>query len=382
MYSHVAPDASAKSGSSLANQSMSARKNAIFCLTLTPKAGEGVAEFCARLHRQFQAAQAVPLHLQVFGATAAYAEFQQSLRRTMGADESPITWVEGAGCDGTPVAGVHAYATTGHEVQRIRIQGKAVGSVVEDASMRHCLLGGLVPETVKATRPGQTAAVLEATERALGEAGFEMADIVRTWFFLDDLLDWYDAFNEVRTRCYSRMQFRTGSMPASTGVSGKNPAGAALTLAVWAAQCGNGMGRIEEVASPLQCPAPTYGSSFSRAMGISSEAGHYLTISGTASIALEGQTLWKDDVRRQIALTMEVVRAILTSHSYGLEDITRATAYFKHPGDIAAFQEWRMAHEARNLPVIHAACGICRDDLLFELEADAWKSRASGAAAI
>ena len=374
MYSHAAPDALSNAGSPISFPDQDARKSAIFCLTLTPKPGESVTEFCTRLYRNLRAAEAVPLHLQVFGSVAAHSEFRQIMRHTMGADECPLTWVEGAACNGTPIAGAHVYATAGREVQRIRLYGKPVGSVVEDASMRHCILGGLTPETIGASRADQTAEVLDATAEALAEAGFEMADILRTWFFLDDLLSWYDAFNEVRTRHYSQMQFRTGSMPASTGVSGRNPAGAALALAVWAAQPGNGSGRIEEVASPLQCPAPTYGSSFSRAMEITSQAGRHLTISGTASIALEGQTLWKNDVKRQIALTMEVVRAILTSHSYTLEDITRATAYFKHPADVAAFHDWCLEHELRKLPVIHAECGICRDDLLFELEADAWKN--------
>jgi hypothetical protein len=35
---------------------------------------------------------------------------------------------------------------------------------------------------------------------------------------------------------------------------------------------------------------------------------------------------------------------------------------------------WCAERDMCSLPVIAAQCGICRDDLLFELEADAWKS--------
>jgi hypothetical protein len=71
---------------------------------------------------------------------------------------------------------------------------------------------------------------------------------------------------------------------------------------------------------------------------------------------------------------MEVVEAILESRGFGFSDITRATAYFKHSVDIPAFAAWCAEHEVRSLPFVAAECGICRDDLLFELEADAWKS--------
>jgi hypothetical protein len=70
---------------------------------------------------------------------------------------------------------------------------------------------------------------------------------------------------------------------------------------------------------------------------------------------------------------MEVVEKILASRGFGFLDITRATAYFKNRADIPAFAEWCAARNLRSLPAIAAQCGICRGDLLFELEADAWK---------
>jgi hypothetical protein len=73
-------------------------------------------------------------------------------------------------------------------------------------------------------------------------------------------------------------------------------------------------------------------------------------------------------------LTMEVVESILASRGFAFSDITRATAYFKNRADMPALAAWCVEREVRALPVITAQCGICRDDLLFELEADAWKS--------
>jgi enamine deaminase RidA (YjgF/YER057c/UK114 family) len=124
----------------------------------------------------------------------------------------------------------------------------------------------------------------------------------------------------------------------------------------------------------LQCPAPAYGSSFSRAIELSSQSGRRLLLSGTASIAPGGQTLWPGAARQQVAQTMQVVEAILGSRGFGFSDLTRATAYFKRRADARVFTEWCGAHGLRLQPVTLAQCDICRDDLLFELEADAWLS--------
>jgi enamine deaminase RidA (YjgF/YER057c/UK114 family) len=194
---------------------------------------------------------------------------------------------------------------------------------------------------------------------------------VRTWFFLENILSWYDDFNQARTKVYSGVKFRTGSLPASTGVGAKNPAGTALALAVWAFRPLENSARAEEVASPLQCPAPTYGSSFSRAMELASDAGRRLHISGTASIAPGGKTLWLGDVRKQVELTMDVVEAMLRARGFTFADLTRATAYFRHPSDAGVFTDWLAENRLTEMPVVSAQCDVCRDDLLFELEAEA-----------
>ena len=174
-----------------------------------------------------------------------------------------------------------------------------------------------------------------------------------------------------RTQIYSGVKFRTGSLPASTGVGAKNPAGAALALAAWAFRPVGKNSHAEAVASPLQCPAPAYGSSFSRALEISTNPGRRLFISGTASIAPGGKTLWTRDVRKQVELTMGVVEAILRSRGFQFAELARATAYFRHPADAGVFAEWLVANRLAQMPVVFAQCDVCRDDLLFELDAEA-----------
>jgi enamine deaminase RidA (YjgF/YER057c/UK114 family) len=96
-----------------------------------------------------------------------------------------------------------------------------------------------------------------------------------------------------------------------------------------------------------------------------------LLVSGTASIAPDGATAWPTDVRRQVELTLDVVEGILQSRSMGWADITRSVAYFP---DLANAHHLDAALRERGItamPLTLAKGDVCRDDLLFELEADA-----------
>jgi len=75
-----------------------------------------------------------------------------------------------------------------------------------------------------------------------------------------------------------------------------------------------------------------------------------------------------------VELTMKVVEAILHTRGFSFTDLTRAVAYFKKMNYAHAFADWCRARSFSSLPVISAHCDVCRDDLLFELEADAIKT--------
>jgi enamine deaminase RidA (YjgF/YER057c/UK114 family) len=342
----------------------------VISFTLQPLPGEEIRELCHRFAVRLREAAAIPLHLLVFGNVSASAAADEALRKEFGRVDWPITWVEGADCDGRTIAGFQVHAFTG-EVERLTFGGRVVGSIFTEGGARQCLVGGLTPADKTLSPAGQTSLVLENLQTVLAQAGFELADTARTWFFLENILSWYDDFNQARTKIYSGVKFRTGSLPASTGVGAKNPAGAALALAAWAFRPLTKKFYAEEVASPRQCPAPAYGSSFSRAMEVSTNNGRRMFISGTASIAPGGKTLWVDDVRKQVQLTMDVVEAMLVARGFTFADFTRATAYFRHPADAVVFVEWLTENRLAQMPVVFAQCDVCRDDLLFELEAEA-----------
>lgn len=332
--------------------------------------GEPVAMVFQRVAERLAAEGAEVLSVILFGSLAARESIDRAMSDVLGTISWPVTWVEGASCDGVPLAGLQVFAVRGWPVTRVRLGNRVVASVFEDGGARHCLLGGFGPNSVALRAPAQVQQMFGNLECALDLAGFELADVMRTWFYNHDILAWYGDFNRVRTEHYAGVKWRTGSLPASTGVSGQNPAGAALTVAAWAMRPTDGKAVAKEVGSPLQCPAPAYGSSFARAMEIDSGGWRRLFVSGTASIHPGGQTAWVGNPKKQVDLTMEVIAAILDSRGMTFQDVTRASGYFQHPLFAPYLERWLAARELTQMPVVFVNCDICRSDLLFELELD------------
>lgn len=339
--------------------------------TLVPKLGETLTDFVGRLVSELKQREVVVLMVMAYGSVSAHETVMKQLQRELGGIDWPLLWVEGASCHGAQMAGFQVFVLPEGKVERVRLDGQVVGTVFQDAGARHCLLAGMGPTDVSRSRSEQSEQFFKSVSAALGQVGFSFGDIARTWFYNDEILAWYDDFNHVRTAFYNAQKFESASLPASTAVRGRNPRGAALTFGAWAVIPVMPDVKVREIASPLQCPAPAYGSSFSRAMEISSGGYKRLLVSGTASIEPGGKTVWLGDTAKQIALTMEVVEAMLRPNGLGFCDVTRATAYFKHAADQDIFQDWLEAHGLEAMPVVPVHCDICRDDLLFEIELDA-----------
>lgn len=271
-----------------------------------------------------------------------------------------------------PIAGVYVHAITGGTIKPVWLGGQMLGNQVSDQYVRYVLLDNLHPEALP-DKGAQTQQLFERMEDALRGADMTFDHVARTWLYLDDILSWYDEFNQARTGFFEPREVFSKRVPASTGVGGSNSVGTAIQASVLAAEGLSDQVTIQAVPSPLQCPALDYQSSFSRAVEITTPEIQRLYISGTASIDPEGSTLHLDDVGKQIAYTMEVVHAILTSRKMDWENVVRGVAYVKHREDFDRYTEYCEAHRLPDMPVGLVQNDVCRDDLLFELEVDAIK---------
>jgi enamine deaminase RidA (YjgF/YER057c/UK114 family) len=341
-------------------------------LTVTPMKGESINAMAKRLAEALNPWDATVVRQIVFGSTAAYPATLKTLRQALDDPELPVAWVEGTGCGDHAIAGIQTHAIAGARVRTLSGNGRPLARTWEDALATHCVVNSILPTRTQATPPEQAREVFEKLQTGLASAGMTMKDIVRTWFYLDDILSWYGEFNRVRNDVFAHNELRSHCLPASTGVGGCNPMGAALAAAAWAVRPHDKAATVMHFApSPEQCPASSYGSAFSRAVEISSAGFRRLLVSGTASIARDGKTEHIGDVRAQIERSMQVVGAILDSRRMTFADTAFATVFFKHPADAPLFADWLARHGQQSMPMACARCDICRDNLLFEIELEA-----------
>lgn len=275
---------------------------------------------------------------------------------------------------GGGISSIQVTSISGPSLFPLRQQGRNIGVVYEDEDARYCRLSGLLPLVLAASREEQTRAVLEMMEWILLTNGFTFTDTVRTWFYLDHLLDWYREFNEVRTGFFSERGIFDRLVPASTGIGATNPWGAALICDLLAVQPKSQDIVIRAVDSPLQDSALKYASSFSRAVEIRMPSHRTLMISGTASIDGAGNTQYPGESGRQIERTLEVVTALLKAEGMDWNDVTRGIAYFVDMKDIAAFKSLCSRFDMPLFPLALAHADICRHSLTFEIEVDAVKA--------
>ena len=128
--------------------------------------------------------------------------------------------------------------------------------------------------------------------------------------------------------------------------------------------------KVVQLSSPGQPDAVTYGSAFSRGALIRQPDVSLIQVSGTAAIDERGASLYPVDVRAQIDCTFDKIAALIGPEGATLVDIAAACVFVKRPEDALAYQERAAARGLENLPAVIMVADICREELLFEMDAE------------
>jgi len=341
-------------------------------ITLTPVGDESPDSLFGRLGDVVRHLRGTIVSVESLGMAASDRRSQESLARALGSD-APVGWVENARTDN--LCGVHLWAISGVDAIPVHADGRRIGTLLEGKFVRYLRLVGLLPTNPASPQPSQADDIFRQMDKALAEQHMTFANVLRTWFYNNDILAWYREFNGVRNAFFRERGVFNGMMPASTGVAGRNAIDAALVGGLIAVEAKNPAVKAFAVPSPLQSSAADYGSSFSRAVELDLPDHRRLYVSGTASIDRSGKTVFIGDCRAQVKQTMEVVQAILRSRSMDWKDVTRSLAYFKKAPDAFLFEAYRKDSKLPAFPAVVVENDICRDDLLYEIEVDAVKTK-------
>jgi enamine deaminase RidA (YjgF/YER057c/UK114 family) len=273
-----------------------------------------------------------------------------------------------AGDAGGMMPGVQVHAVRTASAPRILAAGDTRARLFQLNGCRWLTAGGLrAPEAGEAK--AQARSSFEKAEHLLRQAGADLRNVARTWIFMDDILSWYDGFNQVRNGLFRERGIlgpvADGRVPASTGI-GVSPAdGARCSLDLFAVIGPDGSVQRYGAAGK-QRSAYEYGSAFARAAVAVTPAGRTVFISGTAAIDAGGATCHLDDPAGQIRMTIENVQAVLRQLSVEPDDVVQAIAYCAGPEVREIFAE-RYRPELP-WPWLTMIGDICRPDLLFEIE--------------
>ncbi len=338
-------------------------------ITMVPEGKEAPESLFRRVGDAVRRLNGRLISVEALGLAPGDRKCQGLLIDALGGPHAPLAWVENARTNN--LYGVHIWAISGTAAQALSFEGRRAGTQFEDGYAQYCRLVGLLPTSAALSRPEQTRTIFDQMEAVLHGGGMAFSDVLRTWFYNDDILAWYRDFNVVRTKFFHERKVFDGLVPASTGVAGRNAVGAALLSGLIAIKSDDATVKAFEVPSPLQNPATQYGSSFSRAVELELPDLRRLYISGTASIDDSGKTVFLGNCAAQVSRTMEVVHAILESREMDWGDVTRALVYFKRGADAPLFERYRQEAGVPAFPAIVVENDICRDDLLFEIEVDA-----------
>lgn len=332
------------------------------------------------------------VHERLFGNISVEKEVidarQQIINKNGITCDLPMTYIEGRPCWGNGLSGVQIRAvcpeSPDEKVWTIYDNNLACGRGWEKNGNTFLMLqnihGGDCSQSVDNYRKFQTKQMFDRAVRVLESQGARYQNVVRTWIYLADILDWYDHFNEVRNEKYKQLKMLPDSnngylaediyMPASTGIEGNNPmkaAGAMDILAVIPKK--NYKKEITQTAGIKQKSPYRYKSAFSRATTIYDSNIKQVLVSGTAAIDEKGKSMHADDMQAQIIKTVEIVENLVKNEGATMDDIYEATVFLKYAKDLPLYLKVADEIGLKNIPSVIMVADVCRDELLFEMDA-------------
>lgn len=332
------------------------------------------------------------------------AECKQLLAEFSGSNLPITNYVMQPPCCGAALA-LEAWAIGGKSVRVEHFGSHALAVAYDGVRWVYC--AGLEPAVSLSGVHPQTLDALGRLRAALKQAGSSYEHVVRTWFYLGDITEpeagdqRYQELNRARTDFYRDIRFHCSSLasnsaqsvyPASTGIG---MVGRGLVASCLALETQRDDVFLLPLENPQQTPAYAYQAKyspkspkFSRAVALG--LGDYLTtwVSGTASI-VNSESCHLGDPATQTEQTINNIERLISAENFvrhglkgagaSLHDLAKVRVYVKRPEDLAKCQEV-CKRRLGGVPAVYVVAGVCRPELLVEIEGVAFSRYAQAAA--
>lgn len=294
-----------------------------------------------------------------------------------GEDFPATTYIQQPPCRRSQKIELHIHAIVPKPGQSVTVQTfqdestQTTAKLVEIAGYKHLYITDINGLSGDADAPGsfreQSDRMFANCAQLLEQHGITFPKVVRTWCYLADIDKDYAEFNLSRNVFFD--VHGVDRLPASTGIEARlYPLQALCGMDLYAVLNPEGAG-IEIMTTPTLNEAPEYGSAFSRGMMIDLPDKTVLHISGTASVDEKGDTVHLDDPRGQIERMLLNVQELLKPHGATIKDLTQAATFLKHAEYLELYESILEEWEIRDVPNTLVEAGVCRPDLLCEMEA-------------
>jgi len=297
--------------------------------------------------------------------------------------EMPFTFIYLNPIFGDSLAGIQIRAIKvkgENKVWPVKENGRVVGKGWSRQGADYLMLQNMHGNIELDTRYDQTCDMFQRVKSIIENYDATFQNVARTWIYLDDILDWYDVFNKARNAKFTEFGILGNGaakaieeeqifLPASTGILGANPQSAFGTMDVFVILPSSTSVTMKHVSGLKQKSPFRYGSAFSRAMTMKEPNVSHILLSGTASIDESGKTVYLNDSYKQIEKTFQVVQALIANENATFADITEATVFFKSARDYQHYEKIIKTMDIADLPMVLVEADVCRDDLLFEIDA-------------
>ena len=297
---------------------------------------------------------------------------------------TPVTYLQGNPLWGAGLAGVNLMAVKPAGPQDVWVvrddAGLPCGRGWKRPGATFLLLQNLngKGQLADEDRNAQADRMFGRADELLRAQNTDYRSVARTWLYINRILAWYDDFNKVRTAKYGQFGLMPDPsdtngkailLPASTGIEGATPAGAAVTMDLLSAQISPDSSiEIHQMTNRKQKDAFKYGSAFSRGAAIRMPQAMWISLSGTAAIDEAGVTMHIGDFKAQMNDTLDTVEALIAQEGASLGDLCDLTCFVKLPEHVPTYHEVLAERGLEDLAGVPVMADVCRSDLLFEMD--------------
>ncbi|OPH47984.1 hypothetical protein BC351_39030 [Paenibacillus ferrarius] len=328
-------------------------------------------------------------HERVFGSASLYETFdamrQNHVRTYFNKVEIPYTYVGAPPFWGEGIAGIILHGINakkkGGTIRDVEFEGQICGRMYEKESDKRLMLSAIFHNELRDKSYEQIYHTFCKINQILNGNGLNYRDVIRTWIYIPQILDYYDQFNLGRNRFLEELNiiptrdsirdfdFENIFMPASTGVGCENPYTSGALFDVYAISKNfESEIKVSNETGSKQRSAYRYGSAFSRSLIVHQQACDHLFLSGTASIDDKGNTIHLDNIDLQIGETFKVINSLVQEADMNVADWMEGTVFLKKSEYAQAYMKNIEENQVLNPPVILCVADICREDLLFEID--------------